>query len=333
VTTLFEKNPYGDSPMFRGFYFTSGNAEGEAVEMVVNEVSRVIGLPPDLDASDVTRVIDSLPEYDDSAARTRASASEEDADPRFLRELFTRIMLSDRGLAAPTERAVQRTKFQSLSLQIGGVLLVATLVVLMVTSFVRNRSLVSKTVEISREAALIPAGANDAGEVETRLRVLDSMRLWLEGLDQKDAHTPATMGFGLYRGKTVNQKARSVYVDRFVDVLLGPSRREFENRLLLTYPRSVEEYEAYIEDYRAYLMLVDPARADTTVVMERLNRLWASPGQVTATEGLRDMIIVSRSASGSDGVRAECHPFNGSQSSTTPSRSLQASAGSVPMKV
>ena len=289
VTTLFEKNPYGDSPMFRGFYFTSGNAEGESVEMVVNEVSRVIGLPPDLDASDVTRVIDSLPDYDDSAARTRA-ASEEDCDPRFLRELFTRIMLRDRTIAAPTERAVQRSKFQSLALQIGGLLAVAAIAVLLVTSFVRNRSLIAKTVEISREAALIPAGANDAGEVESRLRLLDSMRQWLEGLDERDDHRPVTMGFGLYRGETVNQKARGVYFDRFVDILLGPSRREFENRLLLTYPRAVEEYEAAIEDYRAYLMLVDPARADTTHVMERLNRLWASPGQVTATEGLRDMI-------------------------------------------
>ena len=291
VRTLCEPNPYGESPMFRGFYFTSGSVEGQPVEMVVNEVSRVIGLPPDMDASDMTRVIDQLPEMEEPATSSQATRSSGSEEARFLRELFTRILMRDRSMARPTEKAAQRRKVQKYGGAIAGLVVVALVAIFMVISFARNRSLINTTVELARDAALIPAGADGAAEIESRLNGLEAFRGWLVGLDDKDESVPFTMGFGLYRGREVNIQARNVYFDRLAAVLLGPSRREMERDLLLTYPRSPEEYEKWIDGYRAYLMMIEPPRAEPQFLAEQLVRLWAASGRAAGTgEGLRDAI-------------------------------------------
>ncbi len=290
VKTLFEPNPYGENPMFRGFYFTSGSLEGEPVDMVVNEVSRVIGLPADLDGGDLTRVIDMMPGLEEPEPAPRRER-ETDADPRFLRELFSRILPRSIHLARPTDEAMRRRRFQRIGAQVGAYAVAGILAALMTVSFVKNRSVVHGVVDTAREAALIPGNATSGGEVENRLRLLEDLRARLDHLDELDEGRPLTMGFALYRGKPVNQRARAIYFGRLVDVLLGPSRRELGAQLLTTYPASPGEYSSFFDSYRAYLMLHEPARADTTFLAGQLVKLWTRPGVGTgATEGLTEAI-------------------------------------------
>ena len=290
VKTLFEPNPYGERPVFRGFYFASGNLEGNPVEMVLNEVSRVIGLPPDLDsAADLTRMIDMLPDPEPSRAETSARA--EAAEPRFVRELFTRILPTSAALARPTEAATRNRRLRIVGLLGGGVALLAVLASLLLVSFARNRALVSHTLAVAGEAALIPGNASNVGEVENRLRLLGELRDQLEKLDRYDRRTPFTLGFGLYRGKAPNARARAVYMDRLAEVFLGPSRRTLENALFTSYPASPVEGQLFLDRYRAYLMLMEPARADTSFLAGALIDLWSSPVAGSGgTEGLRDSI-------------------------------------------
>lgn len=289
VKTLFEPNPYGERPVFRGFYFASGNVEGQPVEMVLNEVSRVIGLPPDLDsASDVTRVIDMLPDPEPSRASAASSRSDE---PRFVRELFTRILPTSAALARPTEEATRRRRLRVVGLLGGGIAVTAILASLFIVSFARNRALVSSTLGLANEAALIPGNAANAGEVENRLRLLEPLRDQLDTLDRYDRSTPFTLGFGMYRGKAPNARARAVYMDRLAEVFLGPSRRSLENALFTSYPASPAEGQQFLDRYRAYLMLMEPARADTAFLAKQLVDLWSSPAAGSGgTEGLRDSI-------------------------------------------
>jgi type VI secretion system protein ImpL len=199
VKTLFEPNPYGERPLFRSFFFASGSVEGRPVEMVLNEVSRVIGLPADLDSeSDVTRVIDMLPEPE---AESRSSAPASDGEARFLREVFTRVLPTSAALARPTEAATRSRRLQKWGVLGGGVVLAAVLAILLVVSFVRNRAAIGATVRLASEAALVPGNPASAGEVENRLRLLEPLREQLERLDAWDKRAPFTAGFGLYRAK------------------------------------------------------------------------------------------------------------------------------------
>ncbi|MFN8179148.1 MAG: type VI secretion system membrane subunit TssM [bacterium] len=290
---LFEPNPYGERPLFRGFFFASGSLEGEPVEMVLNEVSRVIGLPPDLDnAADVTRVIDMLP---DRETPSRASASSSgvraEADPRFLRELFTRVLPTSAALARPTEAATRRRQLQRFGLLGGGVTLAVLLAVFLIISFIRNGTMISHTVGLAREAALVPANAGTAGEVENRLRLLEPLRDQLDKLDRWDHRTPFTLDFGLYHGRDVNKRARAVYANRLSEVFLGPSRRTLETWLFSSYPASPTEYNAFFDKYRAYLYLLEPQIADSTFLTKQLVGVWSGPAAGGgATEGLRESI-------------------------------------------
>ncbi|MCA9754130.1 MAG: type VI secretion system membrane subunit TssM, partial [Gemmatimonadetes bacterium] len=278
VKSVFEPDTAGRRPDFRGFYFGSGHVEGEPVEMVVNEVSRVIGLPPEFDdASDVTRVIHDLPAPAaavpaPSAVRRRT----EDGEPRFLRELFTRVLLMDAPLARPTEAWARRRRTRSWVLRGLGGLAVALLVTFLLVSFFRNHSLLNRTEELARDAAKVAGAPTNASDLENRLRQLEALRQQLEKLDRYDHRRPLTLGLGMYRGRDVNRRARAVYLNRLTEVFLGPSRAELESRLFVTYPQSPEEYQKYFESYRAYLMLIEPSRAEVPELSEELVEFWAA---------------------------------------------------------
>ncbi len=287
IRTLFEPNAYGANPMFRGFYLTSADQEGVPVEMVVNEVSRVIGLPPRWEDDDRTRVLGAAGTPTPSSSRAPARSA---AEPHFLRDLFAKVVLPDSGIAHPTRRTAKRRTLQRIILQAAAGLGLALLVVGLFTSFFRNRNLLKRAVEHSQAAALVTAPSHP-GEIESKLRALEPMRAFLVDLDRKDAHPPLTMSFGLYRGKAVNRRARAVYLSRLVDALLCPSRRALETRLFSSYPASPEEYRSYYDDYRAYLMLIDPERGEIPFLADHLAALWSGGALGAGTsEGLREMV-------------------------------------------
>lgn len=294
VDSLFPSDTSDRRPSLRGFYFGSGHCEGQPVEMVVNEVSRVIGLPSDLDdvgaGGDLTRVISDLPA---PAAPTPTPASSSavrgDREPRFLREFFTRVLLMDTPLARPTEEAARRHRFQRYGLRIGGGVLVLALLALMLTSFGRNRSLIKSTVDLARGAAQVTGEKSAASELETDLQLLDALRLRLEDLDRYDRVQPLTLGLGLYRGKEINERGRRLFINRLTKSLLGPSRIRLQDELRQTHPESAEEYRPYLEAYRAYRSLIEPERADPDQLSTELVSLWErAPGRLP--ESLRTLI-------------------------------------------
>jgi type VI secretion system protein ImpL len=296
VKTLFEPNPYGERPMFRGFYFSSGSLEGRPVEMVVNEVSRVIGIPPGLeDSGDLTRVIDPASDSADQAGPDSSARRTEESEPRFLREVFTRILPRSSVIAHPTEQASQKRRARRLGLQIAGYASIAVLGVLLLISFFNNRGLLSRTDEMAREAASVQR-ASTAEEVETQLRLLESFRQTLADLDEYDRSRPLTMGFGLYRGAAVNERARRVYLRKLFDALLRPSQEALGNWLERSYLYSPTpaEFEEYFDNYRAYRMLSDrdPGRADPVFLADQLADFWltSTTGPTANEEGLRNAI-------------------------------------------
>lgn len=289
VKTLFEANAYGANPLFRGFYFASADRGGVPVEMVVNEVSRVIGLPAQWEDDDVTRVLSAAPPPAKAGfAESSKVVQESTADPYFLRDLFARILLPDAGVARPTSRAAKKRELHQLLLQGAAGLGVLLLAAGLITSFIRNQSLVRRGTALAQNAALVTAPQSPS-ELEARLRSLDELRVYLEDLDKKEKRHPLTFSFGLFRGKGINRSARSIYLDRLVDVLLGPSRSGLESRLFTSYPASPEEYAKYFQDYRAYLMLIEPERAEAPFLAEHLGSIWAGGAGGSASEGLRGM--------------------------------------------
>jgi type VI secretion system protein ImpL len=259
-------------------------------------VSRVIGLPPRWDDDDQTRVLGAPgPGAASLSAREGASAASRGTaraarDPYFLRDLFAKVILPDAGIAHPTRHTARRRELRRVALQAAAILGLALLTTGLITSFVRNRNLLKRGTELAQAAALVTAPTHP-GEIESKLRALEPMRQFLVDLDRKDARPPLSMSFGLYRGKSLNRRARAIYLHRLVDSLLGPSRRALESRLFSSFPASPEEYRSYYDDFRAYLMLIDPERGENPFLADHLGTLWSGGGLGAGTsEGLRELV-------------------------------------------
>src|SRR5262249_46130221 len=87
---LFQRNPYQDAPIFRGFYFTSGTQEGRPIDRVMGEMARAFGLR--------ARALD------DSAERRSERKS------YFLRDLFVRVIFPDQELAGRGAQLASRER-------------------------------------------------------------------------------------------------------------------------------------------------------------------------------------------------------------------------------
>ena len=84
VETVFQGNAYQESPLFRGFYFTSGTQEGTPIDRILGAVSRASGL------SDVGL----------------AACTPTEPKSYFLKDLFADIIFPDRHLVSPHQRCI-----------------------------------------------------------------------------------------------------------------------------------------------------------------------------------------------------------------------------------
>ena len=247
---LFQPNPYKRSPLWRGFYLSSAGGGGRAVETVLTEVSRVVGI------------------------EQRAAEAAAPAKPHFLKSFWLNTLIPDWRLARPSARAARRERRQRLALRILGLGALAAVGVLLIVSFARNLALVNNTREMAEAARHVAVSSPTLREIEPALQALERLRLQLERLDRWDRRHDIALGMGLYRGHIVNARAREIYVDRVVDILLAPSRGMLERRLLRERPRTAAEYASFDERYRAYRMLINPEHGEPGFLAAQLRALW-----------------------------------------------------------
>ncbi|MBN2171379.1 MAG: type VI secretion system membrane subunit TssM [Candidatus Krumholzibacteriota bacterium] len=255
---LFQPNPYKQSPLWRGFYLSSAGGGGRAVETVLTEVSRVVGI------------------------EQRAAESAAPARPHFLKSFWLNTLIPDWRLARPSARAARRERRQRLALRILGLGVLGLIGVLLIVSFARNLALLNKTREEadkSRQMAVI--SSRSLPDIEKALSYLDPLRLQLEKLDRWDRRHDIALGMGLYRGHIVNTRAREIYMDRLVDILLAPSRSKLERQLLHEQPHTAADYVAFDGRYRAYRMLINPEHGEPEFLAAQLRALWEDENGAT----------------------------------------------------
>ncbi len=277
VKILCAPDAYGFRPPLRGFYFTSGGGGGESVDVVLDEVSRVVGLPGTPSAG--------------YAPPLPAPGSEAPRRPFFQKGLFLNVLVPDFGIARPTARAARREWWLRLGLRSAVFAALGALAVCLMISFGRNLSLIRSTSELAHQANQVALTTRSVAEVEAGLAELEPLRRRLEQLDRWDRRHSLTLGLGLYRGAALNNRTRDIYLDRLVAVLLGPSRQELEMTLRRDYPASQEEYTAFYDRYRVYRMILQPQHGDPQLVAAQLQELWAEEAtRGQATQRLRDLI-------------------------------------------
>jgi type VI secretion system protein ImpL len=242
VGALFKPNPFQETSVFRGFYFTSGTQEGTPIDQVIRSMSAAFGL------------------QDEGASMAQAPT---DKKSYFLNHLFTKIIFPDQNLARTSARVQQRRKLLHFgTLGISGVTTVALFFGLLL-SFFGNRGVISE----ATEAAVKARGADHAAANPAAfLEAMDGLRKQLEQLGQYEQKgAPLTLRMGLHRSATLLPAVRKVYFDSLKRHVLAPCAERLRKELEVLYKKESkagEDYDKLFDLYRIYQMLGGQLAAD-----------------------------------------------------------------------
>ncbi len=187
----FAQNPYQESPLLKGIYFSSGRQEGTPYSHFLHSLGLI-------------RKQEVLP------GTSRGL---------FLHDFFAKIMPSDRFLLAPTRKNLE---WQSLTRNLGlasWVALGIAICGLLSFSFVKN---LWSLREISREFSSPPSVT---GEALTDIMTLDRFRTALSKVEQENRGWWIPR-FGLKESLQVENKLKERYCSWFHDLFLKPTDRK-----------------------------------------------------------------------------------------------------------
>lgn len=234
VGRLFQPNPYQESPIFRGFYFTSGTQEGVPIDRVIQAIAAQANLPVVTDAS--------------------GPDPEMEAKSYFIKDVFTEVIIPDQYMVAQTSRTQRRHRFLQAGVGVAAVLLLVLFGLAMSQAFVRSTMSLSRVQEAAEAAAPVNWST---GAAMASLAHMEQLRGEIETLEQREANPP-WLQLGLYRGGTVLEPARRLYLDRAQAFVAEHPYPLLLRRLQAPSPEARvqgEAREVLYEDLKAYLLL------------------------------------------------------------------------------
>ncbi|MBI1745339.1 MAG: type VI secretion system membrane subunit TssM [Acidobacteria bacterium] len=212
VGTLFRSNPFMDNPIFRGFYFTSALQQGQPYDLVFSRLAHRLGLPE-------------RPVY--------PSAKPKPGYGYFIKQLLTQVIFTDRAIGRQSSQARRATRiFRAVSAAVGALAVIFSLWG-MTGAFLTNNRLLDSVQKAAGDLASHPESAP----------ALEPLREPLQNYDES-GHKGLVRSFewGMHQGGDVFDRGRRFYAGRLKEVLLNPSARSVQDRLVRL--RTTVNYDA-----------------------------------------------------------------------------------------
>jgi type VI secretion system protein ImpL len=253
---LFEANNYQESPLFRGFYFTSGTQEGRPFDRVMDGMARAFGL----------RV-------------PQAAPAQTEPKSYFVTDLFKKVVFPDHDLAVRTATEEKRQQWLRWGI-IGGAGLLAALIALpALASFLNNQNLLrSATVEAQSLSAAQFGQRKNTDKIRPQLDAVLNRLLVLDYYEKEGVPWP--LRWGMYVGDDLEPALQKSYLAGLDKSLVAEVRGSIE-RDLASYPvktpqQQSDEYAAHYDKLKLYLMMSEPEREhlDQNWAIEQLTDLW-----------------------------------------------------------
>jgi len=265
TSALFRPNPFSESPLLRGFYFTAN----------------VPGQPG--------------PTPEEGGERTPQSVGLGFFTDRFFKE----VVLRDKDLAASFQASQKKPPRTRAVLLILGSILLCLLLIGAAVSFLTNRRLIADATERGMrvdETTRADFGKDvlkkDATSARVEVEYLDSLREQLAALDTSP---PLYMRFGLYSGNDIAPYLRTIYFDAVEERFKKPTVAALENDLRnfaagqpsatitntsstgseqTAAPSQEDILGRHYDLLKAYLMLSDAKRVEPTFLAATLADYW-----------------------------------------------------------
>jgi type VI secretion system protein ImpL len=276
TSTLFRPNPFSESPLLRGFYFT-GLVRGE----------------------------------DGAAARQPGGANGDGAGANgnsmtgsaptafFTHRLFKEVLLADKDLAAAFQASRRRPTLKSVSLLGAAVVAALLLCAALLFSYFQNRALVADA--LAAGARLNALARPNAGsemarpapeQARAELEAIAALHDTLRQLDEAGGK-PLYREFGLFTGNTIQPALRVIYFDAIERRFKKPAVAALERdlRAFAAAPQAgggaptasaqsplteaeEEELGRKYDLLKAYLMLAQPERVEPVFLVNELAVYW-----------------------------------------------------------
>ena len=247
VQTIFAVNAFQGTPLFRGFYFTSGTQEGRPLDRVLARMGHAMGIrPPETAAQQVT-----------------------ESKSYFLHDVFMNVVFPDGDVASRSAAEIKRQKIMRIAVSAAAFTLGLILSIPSIRSFAQNRELMFSTQERVEAAMKINWGEGEPGP---KLDQLDPVLDRLKKLDEYRANLPLSYGWGMYRGEEIFRPTVTAYVALLHAGFVDPCRRKLEDRLKNA---KGKQYLRERTDLKTYLMMSDVANLDVDWETGRLTGIWA----------------------------------------------------------
>jgi type VI secretion system protein ImpL len=173
IAQIFEGSVYGETPMFRGCYFSSGTQEGRPIDRVMHKMAEAFGIRSEVNLGEPVT----------------------EAKSYFLRDVFLDVVFPDREVATRSE-AEQKRQRRNTYIAAGVIFATALLLsILPAIAWASNRSFLAET-----EETIDAVNAATSEEGPLRPEDVRPLRERVEELEHNDSRgAPIMMRMGMYQ--------------------------------------------------------------------------------------------------------------------------------------
>ncbi|HUI53507.1 MAG TPA: ImcF-related family protein [Bryobacteraceae bacterium] len=260
-------------PLLRGFYFTGVRP------VIINETAPVAAAAPQQQAgygaaSGATGIFGAggRPQMQQQAA-PQVVGTRKVPQWVFLSHLFTDILLADRSAMAASG-ASTKTSFARRVLFLAAAALCLILSIFFTVSFIKNHGLESRVRAAAQDLGTGEIAPNIVAPVDG-LRKLEGLRQELQTLiEYKRNGAPLFYRMGLYTGNDLEPEARSIYFQRFHQLLMGQTQTAML-AFLQTLPATPgPEYQPTYEALKGYLITTSHHQYSTRQFLSPVLMTW-----------------------------------------------------------
>ena len=222
VTRVFQPNPYQESPIFRGFYFTSGTQEGVPIDRVIQSMAQAFGLEPQ------------GKEQFNPEIQTKSY---------FIKDLFTDVIIPDKRLVRPNSRAAKSKRLLNIGIAAASVIALAILILGMSQAYFRSKAEIQSTRD---EVAQFKSSAPRPGNPGNTLVRLNSLLSRINALQD-----PPFFMFGMDRSQALLGPMRKLYFQQLRTYVQASFLQPLHSRLSSPAGSRGDAYD----DLKTYLLL------------------------------------------------------------------------------
>ncbi len=252
IEELSQPNPYSENPFVRGFYFSSGTQTGRSIDRVIGNMARGFAL----------------------GMLATPEARPKEIQSYFVTELFSKVIIPDRHLAARSLSRLRRGARHRL-LWVAAAIFVLLLVVTPATlSFVTNTRLVHATERDVRDARALER----TGAAAAAANSLDLLLERIERLEEASGELSVRGLLGPYSASELRIATERIYLERLRAMVEGPVQTQLAADVLAIgdlVRTDRRNFQRAYEDLKLYVMLTQPEHLQLEYAKPKLSEVWA----------------------------------------------------------